>query len=265
MRVRRVLLAVGVAFGLVAAPGRAQQARIADRVAALRDGVLELRFPARPGICGDGKSYIRSGEHTRFGSWSSGERERPCVPGPVRVALSVANGEVRHARAYVGPPVPGSSDEVLETSAVEASQYLLALARRSGSRAGDDLVFGAVLGEKVVAWPALLEIARAKRSRGSKGHQAAIFWLGRYASAKTAGSDDPFDEFDDEGATGDDDLKEHAVFLLSQLKDREGVDALIGIARTNPDPHVRSKAIFWLGESGDPRAIDVFEEILRGR
>jgi HEAT repeat protein len=42
------------------------------------------------------------------------------------------------------------------------------------------------------------------------------------------------------------------------------VEPLLQVARTNRDPFVRRKAIFWLGESGDPRAIALFREILRG-
>ena len=37
---------------------------------------------------------------------------------------------------------------------------------------------------------------------------------------------------------------------------------LLGIARQHPQPRVRKEAIFWLGQSGDPKALDLFEEIL---
>lgn len=50
---------------------------------------------------------------------------------------------------------------------------------------------------------------------------------------------------------------------LSQRSNDEGVPALIRIARTNPDPELRKTALFWLGQSEDPRALDLFEEILR--
>jgi len=52
------------------------------------------------------------------------------------------------------------------------------------------------------------------------------------------------------------------VFALSQRPRDEGVPALIKIARQNPDPELRRKAIFWLGQSEDPRAISLFEELL---
>jgi hypothetical protein len=34
------------------------------------------------------------------------------------------------------------------------------------------------------------------------------------------------------------------------------------VARTNRNPEVRKQAMFWLGESKDPRAVKFFEEIL---
>ncbi len=260
----RTLAASLVAISTWVMALQAQQGGIAQRVAAVKDGYIELRFPSRPGVCGDGRTYIRVGEHTRFGSWSTDSPDRLCAPGPVRVALRVTDGEVRRGRAYVGPIEGASSSAVIETTASEAAEYLLSLARRDAQRRiDDDLVFGAVLGENVVAWPALLDIARAQRVTGRKGHHAAVFWLGRYAAAKTAGSDNPFLDFekDDEET----DLKEHAVFVLSQLRGREGIEPMLQVARTHRDPGVRAQAMFWLGESGDPRAIDLFEEILRAR
>jgi HEAT repeat protein len=46
------------------------------------------------------------------------------------------------------------------------------------------------------------------------------------------------------------------------MHDGEGVPLLISLARTNKNPVVRKQAIFWLGESRDPRALDFLEEIL---
>jgi HEAT repeat protein len=58
-------------------------------------------------------------------------------------------------------------------------------------------------------------------------------------------------------------VRKQAVFALSQRSAEEGVPALIRIARSNPDPELRKTALFWLGQSDDPRALDLFEEILR--
>jgi HEAT repeat protein len=72
-----------------------------------------------------------------------------------------------------------------------------------------------------------------------------------------------------EDLVGDDDedreVREQAVFALSQLKHDEGIPALIKVARTNADPEIRRKAIFWLGQSDDPRVLALFEELLTRR
>jgi HEAT repeat protein len=49
---------------------------------------------------------------------------------------------------------------------------------------------------------------------------------------------------------------------LSQLPPDRGVPLLIEVARANQNPAVRKKAIFWLGQSEDPRALEFFEQIL---
>jgi HEAT repeat protein len=57
-------------------------------------------------------------------------------------------------------------------------------------------------------------------------------------------------------------VKKRAVFALSQLPKDEGVPLLISVARTNRNPVVRKQAMFWLGQSNDPRALEFFEQIL---
>jgi hypothetical protein len=37
---------------------------------------------------------------------------------------------------------------------------------------------------------------------------------------------------------------------------------LIDLAKANKNPAIRKKAIFWLGQSGDPAALKFFEDIL---
>ena len=53
------------------------------------------------------------------------------------------------------------------------------------------------------------------------------------------------------------------MFVLSQLANHEAVPTLLDIARSNADRRVRGQALFWLGQSGDPRALALFESLLR--
>ena len=62
---------------------------------------------------------------------------------------------------------------------------------------------------------------------------------------------------------GELEIRKQAVFALSQRPADESVPALIRIARTSPHREVRKSALFWLGQSGDPRALALFEELLQ--
>jgi HEAT repeat protein len=53
-----------------------------------------------------------------------------------------------------------------------------------------------------------------------------------------------------------------AVRAISQRQTDESVPLLIKIARTHPNQLVRKQAIRSLGESGDPRAVEFFREVL---
>jgi HEAT repeat protein len=49
-------------------------------------------------------------------------------------------------------------------------------------------------------------------------------------------------------------MKEQLIFVYSQRgNDRAAVDKLFSIAKTDKDPDLRKKALFWLGQSHDPR------------
>jgi tetratricopeptide (TPR) repeat protein len=53
---------------------------------------------------------------------------------------------------------------------------------------------------------------------------------------------------------GDSEMKEQVIFVLSQRQsDRAAMDKLFDIAKNEKDAELRKKAIFWLGQSHDPR------------
>ncbi|MFN0124455.1 MAG: HEAT repeat domain-containing protein, partial [Blastocatellia bacterium] len=86
----------------------------------------------------------------------------------------------------------------------------------------------------------------------------AIFWLGQKAgqrSLQVLG-----DTIDSNDASTE--VQKQAVFALSRRPHDEAIPALIRVARTHQKAEVRKQAMFWLGQSGDPRAIDLFREIL---
>ena len=101
-------------------------------------------------------------------------------------------------------------------------------------------------------------IGLAKADADPEVRKNAVFWLGQKASAESVKALKDIVEAKD----GESGLKDQAVFALSQLPKERSVPMLIDIARTNASPSVRKKAIFWLGQSGDEKALKFFEEIL---
>ena len=57
-------------------------------------------------------------------------------------------------------------------------------------------------------------------------------------------------------------MKEQIIFVLSQNRAEAAVDKLMDIARRDSDRDLRSKAVFWLGQSRDPRVLKFLEELI---
>ena len=83
----------------------------------------------------------------------------------------------------------------------------------------------------------------------------ALFWAGQSGAdlAQLAGLYDRMQNHD---------MKDQLIFVYSQRHEAAALDALIKIAKTEQDKELRKKAIFWLGQSHDPRAAQVLLEII---
>ena len=251
----------------IAASSPAQGQSLADRIMNVREGTVRLSFGVRDGICGDGETFIRDrsrGEdnYTTFednGSrWSGkGWRNRPCEPGPARVAITKSGGDITKIRLYVGGDWSSSSSatDLGMVAAPAAARAMLQLARRSARV--DRAIFAATIADSATIWPDLLDIAKDDRLRRDT-RRDAIFWLGQAAGDEVTKGLTELAESDSQ----DREIRDHAVFSISQLPKDQGVPILIRLVKTNRDPQTRKKALFWLGQSDDPRALKLFEEIL---
>jgi HEAT repeat protein len=75
----------------------------------------------------------------------------------------------------------------------------------------------------------------------------ALFWAGQSGVAISEMSK-LYDRM------GDSEMREQIIFVLSQRqRDTGAMDKLFDIAKNEKDPELRKKAIFWLGQSRDPR------------
>jgi HEAT repeat protein len=248
----RILLAVAGALLLPASLG-AQS--LVQKIRGAGDGTVRLSFAARPGVCGHANG-ISISDGNDDDEWVS-----DCERGPVRVSLQMRSGKVSEATTRVAGHWRSGTGGVTDLGLVparDAADAMLALARTSGEDAGDELITAATLADSAVVWPELLRMARDD-GIPLETRKQAVFWLSQAAGEEaTRGLDSLV--VDDRG---DVEVREQAVFALSQRPADEGVPALIRIARVNSSPEIRKKALFWLGQSDDPRALTLFEEILK--
>lgn len=238
---------------------------LAQRVRAAGTGVVELRYASRPGVCGDGRRYFSIGRHSYHGEWSRSDRDmRNCEPGPARVRMRVEAGSVTNVRVAVGPAAPREerATDLGEVAGADAASFFLSLADTAGGRVGHGAITAAVLADSVSVWQRLLAIAADTADVSRATRRDAMFWVGRFATAKVLGHGEDITEID--GSDDRDDTRGDAVFALSQMRGRQGIDPLFQIARSHRDPAVRSKALFWISQSNDPRAVELLREILRG-
>ena len=225
------------------------------------DGAVEVIYPSKPSVCGDGRGMIGglfgsmyySGDNTFQDRLSRSNRY--CEAGPARAVVSVISGEITRIRAYVGPrPADTHGVTSIEVSAADASTWLGEIVARSESRVASDAMLPLLVANAPEPWALFLRVARdSSRSRAVR--RAALSWLG-YGVGAHLGIADAEDD------TADDEVRSQAVFALSQRPKGESVPDLIDLARSAKHPSARRAAIFWLGQTGDSRAADVFAELL---
>ena len=254
MNMTQVGVALVLGCSLLAQRVRAQDLR--TRIESAPDGIVRLSFAAKEGVCGNGRNNISThrGSKYRDDGWESG-----CEEGPVRVAIDISGKRVYSIRTYVGGrwrSMDGRVTDLGTVGAPQAAAYFLGLAERT-DRVKGDVILPAILADSAEVWRDLLRVAKNERL-ADEPRKSAVFWLSQEASdAATAGLTELVED-----DRGDREVREQAVFALSQLPDDQGVPALIKAAKTSKDPGIRKKAIFWLGQSDDPRALTLFEEIL---
>lgn len=233
---------------------------LAQRVAAVRNGTVRVSFAARPDVCGNGRGNIstrRTGVRAHDDEWTD-----ECEPGPVRLAIDVADGAVIAVRTYVGghfKSTTGATD--LGTVSVrDAVDWLLGAAARGEGKGATEAIFPSTIADSVIVWPRLLAIAKDDQFARETRRQA-LFWVSQAAGDKaTAGLAEMVAD-----PTGDRDVRKQAVFAISQRPKDEAIPVLLNVARSAKDPEIRRNAIFWLGQSHDARAIEYLEKVLLGR
>lgn len=162
-----------------------------------------------------------------------------------RVALGPYRGEVRkNAVFWIG--------ESKDPRTVADLKSILAESESGEVR--EQVAFALHINGTREALEELLRLAKSGADR--KVRKQAIFWLGQKASEEAVRGLKEIVDGPEE------DVKESAVFAISQLPKERSVPLLIDIAKGNKSPAVRKKALFWLGQTGSEEAVKLFEEIL---
>lgn len=275
MQNRWITLLTGVALITpLAAPAPLTGQTLAERVAATpADATVRFTFASKPGVCGDGEhisirdvsgdgsTVTRGNRNYTMQSRTSGRGwTEDCVEGPVEVEVERSGGRITDVQPRVGGESRAGGTDLGTVSPDEAVQFLLStdVLRNTRERAADQMIFSSILAD-AESWPGLLSVARLQDLNAAP-RKAAVFWLAQAAGDRATQGlvsivGDDSDELE---------VRKQAVFALSQIRSDETIDALIDIARSNREPEIRKNAMFWLGQSGSPRAIVFFEEILRG-
>jgi hypothetical protein len=245
--------AASLALTALAASQLAAQS-LASRVDAVRDGRVLLSFAARPGVCGDGRGSVWI--HNSRINYTSGDRQMICSDGPVRVAIGRADKQTVSVRKWVGGHWNADASDVdLGTvSASDAAHYLLDLAHSLGGTSADDAVSAAAFADTRDLSPDLMKLVRDDNA-STETRKQALFWLGQsdFPTAELVRMRESLKPYA---------LREHYTFVLSQRHEDAAIDGLIDIARHDPDSEIRKQAMFWLGQTKEPKAIKFLQDIL---
>jgi hypothetical protein len=236
-----------------AAPSLAAQS-VAQRVDAVREGTVRLSYAARPGVCGndDGGVSItgRHGDGSQY--WGA----RVCESGPVRVSIGRSDGRTISVRKYVGGRWSSSSDvtDLGVVDPTEAARYLLSVAASIGGRNANEAISAAAIADATTIAPELTRLVQ-NGDAPIDARKDALFWLGEseIGAAELGRLYDRSQPFA---------LREQWTFVLSQRREDPALDKLIDIARGDSDVEIRKRAMFWLGQSRDPKAIQFLHDLI---
>ena len=249
----RLVIGSLVAAATSAAPALGQS--LANRIASTSDRSVQFSYPVRPGVCGDGRTYISTGSGNFYGSFSTNGAEQ-CLAGPVRVVADLADRNVIALRTYVGGPAAAAAESGVTNLGVvtsaEAADYLVGVAARADGRVGRDAIFAALLGENVNLTSRLIDIGR-DQNRPLETRRAALSGLVRSDSRQL----DKIGSTLVQIATNESDVqgvRTSALSTLSRLDHGAGIQPLVQLAGANLTSWVGRQAMTVLARSGDPRA-----------
>ncbi|HVE77834.1 MAG TPA: HEAT repeat domain-containing protein [Gemmatimonadaceae bacterium] len=245
-------LIVQCAAALATTPAAAQP--LGERVTAAGSGDVRVHYATRPGVCGDGRTFVAVGENASYFEAEGGHgfgrmgRGTRCAPGPSRVTFTLDAGRPTRLRVRVGGADAATARDLGEVPAAEAGAYFLSLARSAGAPVARQALLAAVVADDFDAAPGLAELlADAGRPDGVRA--MAAHWLAAVAGEAAVPA------LDRAAADGRAPraVREAAMASLADQGEEAGVTALVRHI-DGADLGTARRAAFWLGQSERPRA-----------
>jgi HEAT repeat protein len=228
------------------------------RLAAARGDQVQFTVAARPTVCGDGRSYIRLGADSWIGTMNDATRWSACEPGPARVVVTRAEGEVVRIETFVGPAAPVSPvvTDLGRVSPAEGADWLTAMARSGEGRVARDALLPLGILDSAAVTPTLAALVE-DRELPRDGRRSALTWLVRRREANDGMATPALVAFLNRLASDDTEhatVRQSAVSHLGRLDGGEGIATLIELSGSRTDGWVARQAADALGRHGDPRA-----------
>lgn len=251
---------------------------LAARIDGAAPGAVQFSFPARAGVCGNGRSFIQS-TNGFYGDYYSGMyvtsgngdvRTEACQNGPVRVIVDRAGREIISIRTYVGTPVaPAPAAQTTATdlgrvSGQTAADYLLDLAAKAEGRVGRDAIFPATLADSASSTDRLITIAK-NQALNRDTRRAALSYMnnsvpsGQVLPARA--SDAIVAIARDE--TDNQQVRQSALSVLARLEHGAGILPLEQLSKEQGYTWLAKESIAALSNSGDPRAREFLRTTLQ--
>lgn len=247
------LLAAVPLFAIFTVSSSSGAQSLSDRIGSAGNRPVQFSYKARPGVCGDGRTYISTGAGNYYGSFSSSGSDQ-CQAGPARVVLDLADRNVVALRTYVGAAetTDAGVTSLGTVTPAEAADYLLGVASRADGRVGRDAIFAALLGDGIEVSSRLLEIGR-DAARPLETRRAALSGLARGDSRQLDRIAPALVQI----ATNESDVqgvRTQALSVLSRLDHGAGIQPLVQLASSNPTSWIGRESMRVVSSSGDPRA-----------
>ncbi len=137
----------------------------------------------------------------------------------------------------------------------QGPDYLTGLYPRiRSSHLKDKIIFSVAQQKSEESEKWLLDLV-SNRNEPMLMRKSALFWAGQQGASMTQLAS-LYSRMDGR------EMKDQMIFVLSQRREKAAIDKLIEIARKEPDRDVRKTAMFWLGQSKDPRVSEFLSAVI---